>query len=393
MTPLELALAFMLVAAAVSIAAERLGVPYTIALVLTGLAAGSLHGLRPLHLTTEELLVLFILPLLFEGSLHLDPGDLRAYGRLILLLAIPGTVIAAAGIAAAALSSLPLRAAVLLGAIAAAIDPVSVIALVREAGLDPRLGAVLEGEAVLNDGVAIVLFTLAAQPATAGAAAAAGTFLWLLAGGALVGGALGAGVAYGLGHVRQPLVEVLGSLILAAAAFIAAEHLGTSGVIAVVVAGTVFGGYGHRHLTAAGKEALRTFWEVIAFLANSGLFLFIGLAVPGGLLLHYAGLIVAVALAALAVRALVVYPAGRMMARAASPVPVAWRHVLVWSGLRGGVAIALVLGLPRGLPGREAVEAAVFGLVLFTLVGQGLAVRPVMRWTGLLRTRDGSSAV
>lgn len=391
MTPLELALAFMLVAAAVAIAAERLGVPYTIALVLAGLAAGSLSGLRPPHLTGEELLVLFILPLLFEGALHLDPDNLRAYGRLILLLAIPGTVVAAAGIAAAALASLPLPAAVVLGAIAAAIDPVSVIALVREAGLDPRLGAVLEGEAVLNDGVAIVLFTLASQAAAPGVASAAGRFVWLLAGGALVGGALGAGVACGLGRVRQPLVEVLGSLILAVAAFIAAEHLGTSGVIAVVVAGTVFGGYGTRHLTEAGKQALRTFWEVVAFLANSGLFLFIGLAVPGPLLFRRAALVITVALAALGVRALVVYPAGRMLARPASPVPVAWRHVLVWSGLRGGVAIALVLGLPPGLPGRDAVEAAVFGLVLFTLIGQGLTVRPVMRWAGLLGIQDASS--
>ncbi len=384
-TPLELVLLFMLVAAVVAIAAERLRVPYTIALVLAGLAAGALRLLPPLHVTAAELVTVFVLPLLFEGALHLDPDDIRAHGWLIACLAIPGTLAAAFGIAAVVTAAfhIPFHTALLLGAIAAAIDPVSVIALIREARLDRRLGAILEGEAVLNDGVAIVLFTLVAQPGATGPLALAGEFAWLLVGGGLVGAALGAGISYGLGHIRQPLVEALGSLILAVASFIAAGHAAASGVIAVVVAGTIFGSYGPQNLTAAGREAMWTLWEVIGFLANSGLFLFIGLAVPGRLLLHHAGLVVAVAAVALAVRALAVYPLAAWLGRPAAPVPVAWRHVLVWSGLRGGVAIALVLDLPAGLPGREMVQAAVFGLVLVTLLGQGLTVRPVMRWAGL----------
>ncbi len=387
MTPLTLVLLFMLVAALVSIAAERLRLPYTIALVLTGLAAGNLHLFPPVHVTPQALLVFLILPLLFEGSLRLAPGDLRAYGGLIAALAVLGTVAAAAAIAGAAgaLTHLPVRAALLLGAIAAAIDPVSVLALIREARLDHRLGAILEGEAVLNDGVAIVLFTLAAAPRTPGLLDAAGRFVWLLAAGATVGLMLGIAVCYGLGRIRQPLVEALGSLILAVGAFLAADSLGASGVIAVVLAGIVFGSYGLQNLTEAAQQAVRTLWDVIAFLANSALFLLIGLEVPSGLLVRHAGLIGIVIVVALAVRAATVHAFATLRPRGAAPLPRAWRHLLVWGGLRGGVALALVLDLPADLPGREPVAAAVFGLVVFTLLGQGLTMKPVLRAVGLLR--------
>src|SRR5205807_1284842 len=164
---MQLALLFMVAAAVVAIVAQRLRFPYTVALVIAGLAP---------------------------------------------------------------------RAAMLLGVIAAAIDPVSVIALVREAGLDPRLAAVLEGEAVLNDGVAIVLFTIVSGPAVGGFWPAAGQFVWLIATGGLVGVLLAAGVSYVLGRVAQPLVETLGSLILLVGSLLAAGRVGASGIIAVMCA-------------------------------------------------------------------------------------------------------------------------------------------------------------
>src|SRR5206468_8212808 len=164
---------------------------------------------------SEVLLTLVIPPLLFEGSLHLVPAHLRTYGLLIGLLAVVGTIVAALGIGAAvgAVAHLPMRTALLLGAIAAAIDPVSVIAMIRETRLDPRLAAILEGEAVLNDGVAIVLFSILAGPGEISLLNSAGQFVWLLGVGALVGIALAMGVAYVLGRVTQPLAEALWSLI------------------------------------------------------------------------------------------------------------------------------------------------------------------------------------
>ncbi len=390
-------LLFLIVAAIVSIIAERLRFPYTVALVIVGLAAGNLHLVPPMHVAPEILLSLFIVPLLFEGSLRLAPQDLRTYGALIAGLAILGTLAAAGGIAWAgfALWHLPVRAALLLGAIASAVDPVSVIALIQESRLDHRLGTILEGEAVLNDGVAIVLFTLVAGSGAAGLVGAGGQFVWLIAAGGAVGLGLGAVVTAFIGRVRQPLVEALGSLILAAGSFVAADAIGASGVIAAVAAGVVFGSAGLARLGEASRQTIRTLWDVIAFLANSALFLLIGLEVPLDLLGRYAGLTAIVIVAALLVRALTVYVLGGIDARRRTEVPMSWRHVMVWGGLRGGVALVLVLGLASGtlaeLPGREPVAAAVFGLVIFTLLVQGLTMPALVRAVGLRRPTEAGA--
>jgi monovalent cation:H+ antiporter, CPA1 family len=385
MSVLDLALLLMVVAAAVSIIGELLRFPYTVALVITGLVVGNFHLLPPVPITPEVLLTFFIPPLLFEGGLRLPPEHLRSYGWVIGLLAIPGTVIAALAIggAAAAVSHLTLQGAFLLGAIASAIDPVSVIALIREAGLDARLGAVLEGEAVLNDGVAIVLFTVIAGGFAGGLSAATWQFIWLIGGGIAVGSLVAAVVSYAVRRTYQPRVEALGSLIAALASFVAADTLGVSGVIAVVLAGVVFGSSGLRYLTDAGQETVRILWDVIAFLANSVLFLLIGLQVSAILLARHGGLIAAVILTALAVRAATVCGFSAISGALSRPIPRGWRYVLVWGGLRGGVAIALALSLDQSLAGRDAIVASTFGLVVFTLLGQGLSIRALLRRVGL----------
>jgi len=381
--PLYLALGFLATAALVSTLAARARVPYTVALVVIGLAGGTLHAVPRLSAGPDVIVIALILPLLFEGAIRLPRRHLRPYAPLLLALAIPGTVVAAAVIAGAAvLGHLPWHAAFVLGAVCAATDPAGVIALVRETGLDERLGTVLEGEAVVNDAVAIVLFTLAAA-ATPGVAPAAAAFVWLLAGGAAAGFVVGAAVGRTLSGITDPVVEAIGSLVAAAAAYIAADAIHASGVIGVVAAGVAFAGLAERSLTPAGSETVRVVWDVIAFLANSALFLLVGLVVPLSLLARHAGLIAIIVAAALAARALSVYGFAGLLARRDAPFPPPWRHVLVWGGLRGGVAVALVLALPDALPQREAVAAGILGLVVWTLIGQGLLMRPVMRWAGL----------
>ncbi|HET9000318.1 MAG TPA: cation:proton antiporter [bacterium] len=376
----------MLVAAAVSIVTEQLRVPYTIALVIAGLAIGNLHLASPITVTPEVLLTLLIPPLLFEGGLRLPPRHLKTYGGLIGLLAVPGTILTALviGWTVKALFHLDLRSALLLGAIVSAIDPVSVLAFLREARLDIRLGVILEGEAVLNDGVAIVLFTIIGAGATVGFMGVGLQFIWLLGGGVVVGGLVAAATAYAMGHTQQPLVEALGSLIAALGALLAANAIGASGVIAVVAAGVVFGSYGPRHLTDFGRETVSTTWAVIAFLANSMLFLLIGLEVPAALLIHHWLLILVVIGTAFAIRVIIVQAFTSIRQTRTDLFPRAWRYPLVWGGLRGGVAIALALGLDRTIPGRETIVAGAFGVVVSTLLVQGLSIRPVMRWAGLL---------
>ena len=392
MTALDLALRFMLIAAAVSIITERLRAPYTVALVIAGLAIGTLQLAPPIAVTPEVLLTLLIPPLLFEGGLRLPPTHLRTHGGLIGLLAIPGTLVTAVAIGwtVHTLFHLEMRSAMLLGAVISAIDPVSVLALLREARLDARLGAVLEGEAVLNDGVAIILFTIIGG----GGAGLAGTtlqFLWLLVGGVATGSLVAVATSYALGRTQQPLVEALGSLIAALGSLLAANSVGASGVIAVVAAGVVFGSHSPRHLTEAGAETVRTTWDLIAFLANSVLFLLIGLEVPAALLARHWLLIATVIVAAFVVRAGIVYACASVRRGGAPLVPAAWRSALVWGALRGGVAIALALDVDPAIPGREAIVATAFGVVVFTLLVQGSSVRWMMRRTGLL-TPSGTTA-
>ena len=385
MTALSLALRFMLVSAAVSIVTERLRVPYTIALVVAGLAIGNMHLGQPVSVSPEVLLLVLIPPLLFEGGLRLPPQHLKTYWGLIGLLAVPGTVVTALALGwmTSGLFHLPLRSALLLGAIVSAIDPVSVQALMRELGLDLRLLTVLDGEAVLNDGVAIILFMIVSSAGASGPVPILLRFAWLLGGGMAVGAAVAAATSYALGRTRRPQVEALGSLIAALGALLAAGAFGASGVVAVVTAGVVFARYEAGNLTEAGRENVNVVWDMIAFLANSVLFLVIGLEVPAALLLRYWPLIAALAAAGLAVRALVVY--GCVAAwRSRAQVPGAWVRLLSWGGLRGGVAIALALGLDPATPGHDAVVAGAFGMVIFTLLVQGLTVRPVMRRSGLL---------
>jgi len=384
-SPLYVALGFLATAALVSAVAARARLPYTVALVVVGLAAGTAHLVPPVSLGPDVIVTVLILPLLFEGAIRIPRRHLRTYAPLILALAIPGTIVSAAVIAGAAfLGHVPWRGALLLGAVCAATDPAGVIALVRDAALNERLGTVLEGEAVANDAVAIVLFTLAlAPPPDVGRAAV--EFVWLLAGGAAAGLVIGAGAAYVLGGITDPVVEAIGSLVAAAAAYLVADAVHASGIIGVAAAGLTFAALAGRSLTPAGAETVRVVWDVIAFLANSALFLLVGLVVPLPLLGRYAGLIGAVVLAALASRALSVYGFTALLARSGAPFPMAWRHVMVWGGLRGGVAVALVLALPPMLPQREAVAAGILGTIVWTLVGQGLLIRPIMQLVGLER--------
>src|SRR5690349_4447769 len=166
MPPLYLVLGFLATAALVSAVAARLRVPYTAALVVVGLAAGAFRVIPTIAVGSDLIMIALIVPLLFEGAIRIPRGHLRAYAPLVLALAIPGTLVSAAVIAGAAvLAHMPWHAALLLGAVCAATDPAGVIALVRETDLDERLGTVLESEAVVNDAVAIVLFTLAAAAA------------------------------------------------------------------------------------------------------------------------------------------------------------------------------------------------------------------------------------
>lgn len=393
---------FMTVAVLVAYAATRLRIPYTIAMVLVGLGVSVLRLGSQLHLTVElepDLILLIFLPgLLFEASYHIDLTLLRANMRSILLLAIPGVLISTivVGLIVYTGLSIPLEVALLFGVMISATDPVAVVALFKELGVEKRLNVIVEGESLFNDGVAIVGYTIlvgiAAGRTTFSLGDTAIDFVVTVAGGATLGLVLGFAFAELMKRTDNPLIDIALTFILAYGTYLLAEaglHGLVSPVIAVVVAAIVVGNYGAwgRH-SATSTTMIVTFWEFAVFLINSAIFLLIGLEVDSSLLLDKIGPVALAIGAVLLARAIVVYGLRLVINRRSVAIPLDWAHVMFWGGMRGAVGIALVLSVPLVIEQRSDLVALVFGCVLFSVVVQGLTIRPLLSRLGLTRRSE-----
>jgi CPA1 family monovalent cation:H+ antiporter len=393
---------FLTVAVLVAYAATQLRIPYTIAMVLVGLGVSVLHLSQQLHITIElepDLILLIFLPgLLFEASYHIDLTLLRANLRSILLLAIPGVLISTVivGLIVNVGLSLPLGVALLFGVMISATDPVAVVALFKDLGVEKRLSIIVEGESLFNDGVAIVGYSIlvgvAAGTSTFSIGDTAVNFVATVAGGATLGLVLGFVFAELMKRTENPLIDIALTVILAYGTYLLADeslHGLVSPVIAVVVAGIVVGNYGTRgRHSATSTTMIVTFWEFVVFLINSAIFLLIGLEVEGDLLMANIGPVALAIGAVMVARAIVVYGLRLVINRRATAIPLKWSHVMFWGGMRGAVSIALVLSLPLAIEGRPALVALVFGCVLFSVIVQGLTIRPLLNRLGLTRRSE-----
>ncbi len=395
----------LLLISAVAIVVRKVRLPYTVALVIAGLALAVLptEGLVKLpqgvialphgngasdEITSQLILALLVPPLVFEAALRLNLRTLRKEWLPILLLAVPGVLITAVMVGAVVSLALeiPIALAMVFGALISATDPVAVIAFFRTLGVDKRLSILLEGESLINDGVAVVLFTLAV--AAAGSAAAPPTlpeglfeFVRVAGGGILVGLATGLVAAQIVSRLDDRLVETTLSMALAFGSFVAAQTLGVSGILAVLTAGLVIGSLDLQKLSPTTRITLYNFWDLLAFVANSAVFLILGLQIDVGGLIDQAGAVAIAVLAILASRALVVYGAAWISSRGRDPIPARYRHVMFWGGLRGAVSLALALSLTG--PDSENLQLMTFGVVLFTLLVQGLTIEPLIKRLGL----------
>ena len=379
----EIVISLLAVAVLVGIFSQRLRMPYTLGLVLIGLALAIFAEVR-IHLTSELILGVLLPPLLFEAAFHMRWEDLRRDLGVILALAVVGVVAATVIVGGVVHYSLKmaLPAALVFGALVAATDPVAVVALFRSLGAPKRLQILLEGESLFNDGTAIVAFTLLLGVLTTGQydlTQGLVDFVRVAGGGVLVGGVLGALAAGVIARVDDHLLETAVTAVLAYGAFLVGEQVHVSGVLAVVTAGLLAGNVGPRSMSPTTRIVVANFWEFAAFLANSFIFLLIGLQIrPEVLLANWYAVGWAV-VAVLLARTLSVYPLSWM-----GRVPVAWRHVLNWGGLRGAVSLALALGLPDGLgPVREQIQVMAFGVVLFTLLVQGGSMPWMLKVLGI----------
>lgn len=398
----------LLIAVVVAVAIKYVRLPYTIALVLVGLVLGSIGGLQPIELSRDLILFIFLPPLLFEGCLNMDLARMLRNWRRVFLLALPGTLVSILLLGFGAYYAfrwvgfpLPIELALLLGVMLSPTDPISVLAIFREHGVAPDLAILVEGESIFNDGIGVVLFLLAVEvasghPVSVGDATV--QFVREVAGGAIVGLALGYLTHRLLGRIDDHLIEVVTSLVLAYGAYLVADGLHTSGVMAVVVSGLIIGNYGRLFsMSPTTRISLAHFWDVAAFIANSLLFLLIGLELEVGLLWSFGAAVAAAFVMMLIVRTLVVrgsFLIDRWLG--GLPLPRGWETVVDWGGLRGSVPIALVLGLPAAgmltSTLRTELIAVVFGAVFLSLVIQGLTMRPLLSHFGLVGLRSEERA-
>lgn len=382
----------LIAAALATVLARWIRVSYVLVLLALGLAIGALDVVPTPVLRSDVILLVFLPPLLFESSYVLD---LRLLWRLragVLALAFPGVLLAmaAGGLIARVGHGFPWSVALLFGAMIAATDPVAVLATFRQLGVSPRLSLLLEGESLLNDGVALVLFAALVETVQSGfhPGRAAGLLVLSILGGTVLGAAIGWLCHLLIARIDDHLIEMAVSVAGAYGSFLAAEKLHLSGVLATIAAAATLGHFGRTRawiFARGSEEIIVELWQFLAFIANAGLFLLMGLDVrASGLIDHKLDVLVGV-LAALAGRAVVAYGLGWLLNAGGFRLPSTERHVLFWGGLRGAVAVAAALSLPADFPFRDRLLAMTYGAVLFTLLVQGLTIAPLARRLGLLR--------
>jgi CPA1 family monovalent cation:H+ antiporter len=381
--------AFLLsIAAVVAMLCRRLRLPYSVGLVAAGIGLALLHLSPRAQLTKDLLFDAFLPPLIFEAALFLPWKPLRRDLGVILLLATAGVALSAGitGLGMFYLAGWQWQSSLLFGILIAATDPVSVIATFKEARVRGRLLILVESESLFNDGTAAVAFAVALELVLGHSLSPLGMAARLLftAGGGILCGAIVAGAALLLmGRTEDHLVEMTFTTVAAYGSFLLAERFHLSGVLATLAAGLILGNLGPEGvISERGKLVVASFWEYAAFVANSFVFLLMGMREANrNVVAVWLPAILAIVLVTLG-RAVAVYPCCAVFARSSLRVQASHQHILFWGGLRGALALALALALPEAVPQRDLVIAISFVVVAFSVFGQGLTIPPLLRALG-----------
>jgi len=398
----------------VGLVAQRLGLATPALLVVGGLVIALIPGLPRVAFEPHLIFLIFIPPLLYRAALLASLRDLRADLRPILQLSVGlvvFTTIVVGMVAHALIPALPLGAAFALGALVSPPDAPAATAFLRQLVVPRRISTILEGESLVNDATAIVAYRMAVAAVVTGTfsiARATLDFVWVGTVGVAVG--LGIGVLIGIArrHLHAPEIESTVSLLTPFAAFLPAEALGGSGVLAVVAAGLYLGRLGPRILAPASRMQTEGMWGVVGFVLEGLTFIFVGLELRTviGALGSYGtrDLVVAsvaVSLATVAARVAWVFVssyAGRQIARRVGRRDpfISWRYVafVAWAGLRGADSLVLALALPLAtasgapFPGRDLIIFLTYVVILVTLIAQGFSLRPVVDRLGICDTGE-----
>ncbi|MBK8904851.1 MAG: Na+/H+ antiporter [Anaerolineaceae bacterium] len=392
----ELSLMVLLfIAAMVAIVVRRIRLPYTVALVLVGLVLSFFPNFLDFTVSSDLILAILVPPLIFEATLHIPWRRLKKDLLPVLLLAVGGTLVGTFVVGGLVVEFLgiSLAAALAFGALISATDPVAVIAFFRSLGVSKRLTILVEGESLFNDGVAIVIFSLALAAGRVsdsfGLGEALQEFFIVALGGLAVGLVMGYVVSYIiLKNVDDHLIETATTVALAFGSYVVAESFGDlvrvdglhfSGILAVVAAGLMVGNIGFQNTSPTTKLTLDNFWEFLSFVVNSLVFLLIGLEIELPQLRPNIIPIIVAVLAIIFSRGLIIYTFGWIYGRfqPQNHIPLPYQHVMFWGGLRGAISLALALSIEDAVFGSDiALELRVmtFGVVLFTLLFQGMTI-------------------
>ncbi|MES0371530.1 MAG: cation:proton antiporter [Mariprofundaceae bacterium] len=382
---------------------RRVPVPFTALLVMLGLLLGWLdHTWEPLqplqafHLSPELVLFVFLPALIFESGFNLDGRQLLKDIVPIFTLAVPALLLSAGliGLGLWWLLDMPLVYALLFGALISATDPIAVVALFKELGAPLRLNVLVEGESLLNDATALVVFKVLLGIALVGSmewqhvVAGSGEFVRVFFGGAAVGFVIGLLLSEAMRFMQSRSAVFTLTTVMAYGGFTVSEHmLHMSGVMTVVVAAICLGAWGRSRMSQEVAETARDIWEFIAYVCNALLFLLVGLSVEPGLLIQHVWAISVAILLVLIVRAATVHSMVPLVVRWFHLPPIAnpERQIMWWGGLKGGLAIAMALSIPVDVPGREMLLAMTVGVVVFTLLVNASTIRPFMKFLGMDR--------
>jgi CPA1 family monovalent cation:H+ antiporter len=366
-------------------------IPYTLLLVIVGMGLAFVE-VRLVNLSPELILEIFLPPLIFEAAWNVSWRSLKASWLPIVLFAVVGVIISILGIAFSLnqFGKLALPISLLIGAALATTDPIAVLALFKELGASKKLTILLEGESLFNDGIAIVIFVLLIEIflgtesfSVSETVSSSLTFVG-------IGIGLGCIIGFGISLLTQRFdllfVEQSLTLISAYGTYLITEELGGSGVIGVVTVGIILGNFGSRiGMNPKTRSIVTEFWEFVAFFVNSIIFLLIGDQVEFAGLGSHLHLIVIATAATLAMRFIGIYGLS-ILSNWLAGSEIGWREriVLWWGGLRGFVSIALALSVPEFIPARQEIIDIVFGVVLFTLLVQGLTIQWVLKGFDLI---------
>ncbi|QST01353.1 cation:proton antiporter [Pontibacillus sp. ALD_SL1] len=368
--------------------------PYSIALVLVGVLLGmteipfieEAESYITQSSVFQAIIISLFLPILLgDATLKMPFHHLYGMKKLVLSLAFLGTFISfvVIGFSVYFLLGLPIVVAFTFAALMSATDPISVISIFKDLGVPEKMSTIMEGESLFNDGIAVVLFKISSiyllsymDMGAAGIGSGVFLFLKFAIGGALVGLVIGFIFSQVIRIFDDYPLEIALSMLLFFGSYFIAEHFKVSGVIAVVIGGLLFGSYGKKiGMSEETKVNINTFWDTITLLANSIIFLMVGIEIREIDFTGKWGIIALAIVIVLVGRAIAIYTATSYISHLTQKE----RFLVNWAGLRGSLSIALALSLPSDFSGREDILLLTFSVVLFSLVVQGLSIKPLIK--------------